>query len=483
MGFFFDAKRCGDQDQVDAAQLASAYLGSPVCLVTGDILCATFGRLLGLPVILETVQYQPEKVSVTRIYRSSSPLQGAEQQQQQQQQQQQRRIERLRPVLEVVKRKGKPSLLEQCFYRWIGLLESNTVENPLRPQGAIHEGLQRLKVLDAVSTLHHILESIAIIRKQETAAVEEAEATNIAEAIYRREWVWDVTAWRELADQIKNDPHGVRDKDLLMKYMVIQPIVLRELSRITPMTTIIRTRTTPQADAIIKNRAILHVNERWEEYVSSFQSPVLYQGKTIREWLRDSIPFPLSLLPLEGITADRLSRAVEERNALLLSFRGKVEGLVQGLQRRRGGGKPHPFDQTILHLASSDPLAPSDPSDPLAPLAPSDTYNQENPWNHERHNAIVSVGGRLARYLLDKASSRYAPMLFQHRLSVLCQAQPTLSTIRQHLYEWHCLSLQQQEQQQEQQEQQEQEQIQELLEKTDEMYQELLKGDAGGGAG
>lgn len=460
MGFFFDAKRCGDQDQADAAQLASAVFGSAVCLVTGDILCATFGRLLGLPVILETVQYQPEKMSVTRIYRSSSSfsLQGTEQQKQQKQQQ--RRMERLRPVLEVLKRqKGKPSLLEQRFYRWIGLLESDAAENPLRPQGAFHEGLQQLKVLDAASTLHHILGSIATIRKQE--AEEAAEATNVVEAIYRREWVWDVTAWRELANQIKNDPHGARDKDLLMKYIVIQPIVLRELSRITPMTMVTRTRTTPQADAIIKNRVILRVNERWEEYVLSFQSPVLYQGKTIREWLRDSITFPLPLIPLEGITADRLSRALEERNAHLLSFRGKVDRLVQGLQqRRRGGGKPHPFDQAILHLA------PSDPSDPLAPSDPH-SYNEESPWNYERHNAIVSVGGTLARYLLDQAASRYAPMLFQHRLSVLCQAQPTLSTIRQHLYEWHCLSRQGRQGQEQGQ------QIQELLEKADRLYQEI----------
>jgi hypothetical protein len=62
-------------------------------------------------------------------------------------------------------------------------------------------------------------------------------------------------------------------------------------------------------------------------------------------------------------------------------------------------------------------------------------------WNSERHEAIVATGATLTRYLLEQVDRRpeYVPMLFYHRLGVLCRKE----VIHSHdLYEWHALYLQ-----------------------------------------
>ncbi len=75
-GFFLDAKRCGDQDQVDAAVVASqpnSSLGGQVVLVTGDVLCAFYARLNNIHTILSTIDDGEHHMAVYKSTKGLDP--------------------------------------------------------------------------------------------------------------------------------------------------------------------------------------------------------------------------------------------------------------------------------------------------------------------------------------------------------------------------------------------------------------------------
>ena len=480
MGFFFDAKRCGDQDQADAARIAAEQYGR-VVLVTGDILCAAFGRILGIHVILETAQKNPYKASVTYLYRSPI-LKGQVMSDKDiatlQAERRKKRADRLLPVINAL------DAIARLLADWRHVVVvkpnesddnddedlSDQPDNPLtipkshlsKPRYELWE-LKRMDMDYQINTLLEVVEDWKGVKETEAEAEAEPESSSSSSSssasattyseefhafldqIYKGDKIWSPDTWVDFVDDMK----GTRRNKMMSNYLKVSrqnilDLVSAKKDRLN-LPSLERTRDSPEGLAMTINKDIAKFTGQWESYLDSITEP------NIKEKLEPLGKLePISLL---SVTREGLIQAVDERNVILAAFEAELPKVLDSLSE-----DTHLASSSSSSAAAADSSSSSSSSSSSAAAAApeSDSEQQgglhekrrlsntnqtnvenspknrerkkpkqlESVWNEERHEAVVSVGAQLTHYLLDKCTADpvYGPALFYHGFSSVCRS-------------------------------------------------------------